>query len=524
MIDGVTVNEAWGASAGIGFGNMVSVDDIARIEFIRGPVSSVYGANAFFGIINIVTKGAADSPKAWARTSINSVNGSITAAGFAAGDPKQQIRGSIQIMDRIGDTTTVDGVGDPGMPLKGDESYSFSGSLAGSYNGTFAQVRAYSFRRDNPFAPYNGDPAAAQPYQEDNSQVLAEVGHTTQVNDSFTVTARTYGSIYQFFDHIVQYQMPAFEDYGDASTFGAEVRGRYDVIKNVLGITAGTEGDYSITQSHSYEVGTAGVTVPKDFNFEGVYAELDGQPTSWLGFTGGLRYDRNSVIDTRVSPRAALFISNPDKYGLKFLLHAQGFPQPERVRRRSFTTASTFGPADQLHSETIQSFEGVLWAKPVPGLSTRLSAFYWDAKGIVEELPDNDPRYAGRGLISFQNVGRIISEGFEGEMSYRNSAGWYGFAGGNYSRASAAPTPAATCRSARSSTRRPGRRRAVSRRRSCGTRSICRRSCSTSAIASRAPTSTAIRRPIRRRGTGSTSGAMPRASRGVRLHARRAGI
>ena len=41
------------------------------------------------------------------------------------------------------------------------------------------------------------------------------------------------------------------------------------------------------------------------------------QPTRWLGFTAGVRYDRNSAIDNRVSPRAALFISEPEKYGLK---------------------------------------------------------------------------------------------------------------------------------------------------------------------------------------------------------------
>jgi outer membrane receptor protein involved in Fe transport len=227
----------------------------------------------------------------------------------------------------------------------------------------------------------------------------------------------------------VQYQLPAFEDYGDASTVGAEVRGRYDILKNILGITAGTEGDYSRTQSHSYTVGTDGVTVPKNFNFEGVYAEVDGQPLSWLGFTAGLRYDRNSVIDTRASPRAALFISKPEKYGFK-LLYAQGFRNPSAYEAFFYDNV-TFGPAQQLHSETIQSVEGVLWAKPVPGLSTRLSAYYWDAKGIVEELPDTDPAFAG--LISFQNVGRIVSQGLEAEMSYRNSAGWYAFGGANYS-------------------------------------------------------------------------------------------
>ncbi|WP_377705090.1 TonB-dependent receptor plug domain-containing protein [Pseudoduganella sp. UC29_71] len=38
------------------------VDHIARIEIIRGPGSALYGADAFSGVINIVTKGPADIP------------------------------------------------------------------------------------------------------------------------------------------------------------------------------------------------------------------------------------------------------------------------------------------------------------------------------------------------------------------------------------------------------------------------------------------------------------------------------
>jgi len=129
------------------------------------------------------------------------------------------------------------------------------------------------------------------------------------------------------------------------------------------------------------------------------------------------------------SPRlasTALFLAQPEKYGLK-LLYAEGFRNPSAFEA-FFHDDVSFAAPDHLRSETIRSFEGVLWAKPVPGLSTRVSAFYWDARDIVEQLP-----FAGdMNLLQFQNVGRIVSRGVEVEASYRNSQGWYGFGGGTY--------------------------------------------------------------------------------------------
>ena len=76
-----------------------------------------------------------------------------------------------------------------------------------------------------------------------------------------------------------------------------------------------------------------------------------------------------------------------------------------------------------------------MWAKPTPGLSLRLSGFYWDATGIIEELLDPTSSTDGcNGCLEFQNVGEYVSAGAEFEGSYRNSAGWYGFGGGTYAR------------------------------------------------------------------------------------------
>ena len=427
LVDGATVNEAWGSFAGVGFDTFVSIDDVARIEVIRGPVSSLYGANAFFGIINIVTRSAAETPRAWGKTSLSSIGGTVTSAGFATGGVHQQVRGTVQVADRFGETTSLAGVGDE---LKSDGEVQYAASLVASAGGSFVQVRAYKQHRDTPFAPYNGDPAATRPYRQTNTQLMLEGGHTHQVTDRFTITARAYANLYEFTDHIIQIDMPPFDDIGDGSTYGAELRGRYELVPDRLGLTAGTEASYYQTNSKSFTetMEDQAAEVPKNFNIEGLYAELDGQPQPWLGFTAGVRYDRNSVIDTRTSPRAALFLAKREKYGLK-LLYAQGFRNPSAYEAFFYDNTSFSQPVN-LRAEQIRSYEAVLWAKPAPGLSLRLSGFLWDATGVVEQLPDPN----NMALLQFQNAARFVTQGIEAEGSYRTGSGWYAFGGGAYSK------------------------------------------------------------------------------------------
>lgn len=437
LIDGASVNEAWGSFAGLGFESLVSIDDIARVELIRGPVSSVYGTNAFFGIVNIVTRGAAETPRAWGRVGLHSINGAISSAGFAAGGVDEQLRGSVSVMNRIGETADVTSIG---SDLRSDGSRSYVASLVGAYHGTFAQVRAYHYFRDSPFAPYFADETATRPYRQYDSQLLVEGGHARDVTKRLTITGRGYANAYRFSDDIVQVGAPRFYDIGDGFAFGGELRGRYELVApNVVGITAGTEATYLMTESRAYEQGDedcapagGAACVPKDFNLQGVYTEVDTQPTEWLGATVGLRFDRNSVIDRRLSPRAALFLAKPERYGLK-LLYAEGFRNPSAFEAFFFDNTSFSQPHD-LGSETIRSFEAVAWSKPVAGLATRLSGFYWRANDVVEQLEDP----VNSNLLQFQNAARFVTMGIEAEASYRVASGWYGFLGATLARVGAA--------------------------------------------------------------------------------------
>src|SRR5829696_4871985 len=83
MIDGVPVNDF--ANGDFNFADF-AVEDVERIEVVRGPQSGLYGANAHAGVISIITKSGRgfSAPQANVRLEGGSMN-TVTAAGTLRG-------------------------------------------------------------------------------------------------------------------------------------------------------------------------------------------------------------------------------------------------------------------------------------------------------------------------------------------------------------------------------------------------------------------------------------------------------
>lgn len=55
LIDGQRLNNDWHGGAGT-VESIISLENVERVEFIRGPGSAIYGSNAMTGVINIITQ------------------------------------------------------------------------------------------------------------------------------------------------------------------------------------------------------------------------------------------------------------------------------------------------------------------------------------------------------------------------------------------------------------------------------------------------------------------------------------
>ena len=82
MIDGVEVNDVTQAGHLYDFSNL-TVDNIERIEVVRGPQSTLYGSSAIGGVINIITKKGTGKPKIFFAGEGGSYNSFRQSAGVS---------------------------------------------------------------------------------------------------------------------------------------------------------------------------------------------------------------------------------------------------------------------------------------------------------------------------------------------------------------------------------------------------------------------------------------------------------
>ena len=109
MIDGMRTNDNVFDQAFLGNEFLLDVDLIERIEIVRGPSSPVHGANAFFGVINVITRSGKDFKQGEV---------ALSTASHGTHDGRVTVGGKLGNVDNAGDyLLSVSGLRSAGQSL-----------------------------------------------------------------------------------------------------------------------------------------------------------------------------------------------------------------------------------------------------------------------------------------------------------------------------------------------------------------------------------------------------------------------
>jgi iron complex outermembrane receptor protein len=328
LVDGHRVNNNLTDGAFVDTAFLLDMDLVDRVEVIRGPSAVLYGNNAFFGVINVITRtgaqlngfevaggyGSFDTYKArvsYGRLFTNGVQMLLSGTYYNSG-------GNSKLFYKEFDTPAQNnGVA---QNMDGDMSASFFGSL--DYRD-FTLEGAFSHREKvNPTAQFGTTFNDSRLHTTDEQGYAAlKFAHSFQ--DDFDVTARLY---YDTYYHQIGYPFGPqtfFLEQDTGEWWGTEVQ----VNKRLWDrhtFTLGAEYRDDFKQETAL---TGEPTVSRDRQSHGVYFQSDIALLDSLHFDGGVRYDQYGDFDPAFDPRLAL-IYNPFESSTFKAIYGTAFRAP----------------------------------------------------------------------------------------------------------------------------------------------------------------------------------------------------
>ena len=390
-INGNRVNDAMYDSALIGREFPVDLDLVERIEFIAGPGGSVYGQNAMFGVINVITRSGAQvdggelaaawqSPQSlregrvsWGKLMDNGVDVLLSASGMRS-------RGEDLFMDYPGAGPGESDLSGVAVGLDGERDQEFFARIS---RGPWGLDFVYGDRRkDSATAAYRSDALAPGQYSRD-AYLLTQL----QYQDSFAGGAlNVLGRVFLGQEHWSGLYVYGGEQYystGSGDWYGAELRLLYQGIRDhklLLGLEM--QDNRRIYQSND-DLATEGVEteVLSSGWRVGIYAQDEWRLSDTWSTTLGLRVDRDDVTGTQLSPRAAVIWQATPVTSLK-ALYGRAYRSPNAYER-DYGDGQSLVSNPSLVGESLDTLELVVDHRLVQDFNLRASIYQWNIRDIV---------------------------------------------------------------------------------------------------------------------------------------------
>jgi outer membrane receptor protein involved in Fe transport len=425
-INGNRINDIVYDSGALGRHFPIDLDLIERIEFIPGPGGAVYGQNAMFGVVNVITRNglqvdgwefmsswqepqeAREARLSWGRrfadgtdvllslSSLHSHGEDLYLAFPHAGRGGRDIAGVARGMD-------------------GEDDEEFSARIG---HGPWNLEVSYSSRlKDDPTAAYYADPLVPGMYERDDA-LLTQLQYQRDVGESWNLLARAFLGNERYAGW---YELNGAGSYstGVSEWAGGELRMLYTGLarhKLMFGAEFQDNGriDQAVDQIEAVLPATllpritpsSDLLIQRDGYRAGVYAQDEWRLTDTLEVSLGLRLDRNDTNGTHSSPRAALIWQATDAVSLKALYgHAQRAPNSYE---RDYDDGDWIVGNPNLGRESIDTFEVVAENRMTRTVNLRASLYRWEMNDLIQL--GIEPRMA---LPQYQSSGRVEAYGAE---------------------------------------------------------------------------------------------------------------
>ncbi|MGB9151179.1 MAG: TonB-dependent receptor [Burkholderiales bacterium] len=410
LIDGYRAHDNIYSQGMIGNEFLIDVDLIERVEFIAGPGSSIYGSNALFGVVNIITK----SGEALRGTNASFEIGSNRAVGFRASYGAQLNNSANWVLSASRfktdgqDFTFPDIAANNGSTkgLDADSNYRLYSKL--DFSGATLSAAHVWRNKELPTAPFGAEFAVPGTRTIDRQTTL-DWRHTGETSAG-TLISHVYLADYAYNGIYIYDQAIGSlnDDTGKGNWWGADLRLLNTSFKNhklVAGIEV--ENDFRQIQKNFNNNPFLLNTDEKNRGKQvGIYLQDEIRLSDGLIASTGIRYDHHSGFGGITNPRLGLIYSpNPD-ISIKGL-YGSAYRVPN-VNERFFQdgTSQTANPA--LKPEKIKTYE-IAYEQRLPEQS-RLTAslFNYRASDLIALTPD-----AATGLDKYDNLKNSNASGIE---------------------------------------------------------------------------------------------------------------
>jgi len=425
MVNGHRVNDGVYDSAPFGTEFPLDLDLIDHIEIVRGPSSSLFGTNAVFGVINLITRQASSGMTVEASGDTSTFLGRTgrLTANFREGRLSGLFSGSLyrsagQSQLFFPEFAAPDTNGGVASNVDGDRSSQAFGDMQ---YGNLRVQGLYSTRTKLvPTAAYQmnfNDPAN----QTTDSAGFLDVSYHRAMGIGDLETRVDYDR-YDFLGVGAFWGADPAERYLASSSAGADRIGSEATLGRQIGrhrVIVGGNYEYSprVEQENWVAGQTPWFSDHRQASQAAIFGEAELNLVSKLSLRVGGRLDWFDAYGASLSPRVALVYSPNSRTALKYI-YGRAFNAPNAYESYYWDNVSLVAPSIPLKPETIGSHEVIFERGLTSWLQMTVDGSYNHLGNLIDQVPD-----PASGLTHFVNVGRDRGRALELELETKRASG-----------------------------------------------------------------------------------------------------